>query len=81
MKCPRCGAEMHLDSHRKYDAWMCYECGYMEGRNLGDNIQTRKITNYERLRAMNFNEAVAFVAKGLGISESKLTAWLNDSSN
>ena len=34
MKCPRCGAEMVLDNHRKYEAWMCYECGYMEGRNL-----------------------------------------------
>ena len=81
MKCPRCGAEMQLDSHRKYDAWMCYECGYMEGRNLGDNIQAPKITNYERLRSMNFNEAVAFVAKGLGISEQKLTAWLNETSS
>ena len=32
MKCPRCGSEMTLDSHRKYSAYMCYECGYIEGR-------------------------------------------------
>lgn len=81
MKCPRCGAEMVVDSHRKYDALMCYECGYMEGRNLGDNIQSKKITNYERLRSMNFNEIVAFLSKGLGVKEEKLRAWLDDTEN
>ena len=77
MKCPRCGAEMVLDNHRKYEAWMCYECGYMEGRNLGDNIQARKITNFERLRSMNFNEAATFLSKGLGLKEEKVSAWLD----
>ncbi len=81
MKCPRCGAEMELDNHRKYEVMMCYECGYMEGRNLGDNIQARKITNYERLRAMNFNEAVAFLSKGLGLKEEKLSGWLEDTAH
>ena len=81
MKCPRCGAEMVIDTHRKYDAMMCYECGYMEGRNLGENIQERKITNYERLRAMNFNEAVTFISKGLGLKETTVSAWLDASSN
>ena len=36
MKCPRCGNEMVLDTHRKYPLNMCYECGYMEGRPVGD---------------------------------------------
>ncbi len=80
MKCPRCGAEMHMDSHRKYDVMMCYECGYMEGRNLGDNIQERRITNCERLREMNFNEAVTFMSKGLGLKETTVSAWLDASS-
>lgn len=35
MKCPRCGNEMVLDTHRKYPLNMCYECGYMEGRPVG----------------------------------------------
>ena len=30
MKCPRCGSEMTLDTHRKYPVNMCYECGYNE---------------------------------------------------
>ena len=81
MKCPRCGSEMQLDSHRKYEVMMCYQCGYMEGRNLGDNIQDRKITNYERLRTMNFNETVSFLSKGLGLKEDKLSAWLEDTVN
>ena len=80
MKCPRCGAEMHMDSHRKSDVMMCYDCRYMAGRNLGDNIQERKITNSERLRAMNFNEAVTFMSKGLGLKETTVSAWLDASS-
>ena len=79
MKCPRCGAEMTRDSHRKYDAMMCYECGYMEGRNLGGDIQSRPITNFERLRSMSFNEAVPFMAAGLGLDAAKLRAWLERS--
>ena len=76
MKCPRCGKEMTLDSHRKYDVMMCYECGYMEGRDLGGDIQSRPITNFERLRRMNFNETVPFMAAGLGLDEAVLRAWL-----
>lgn len=81
MKCPRCGAELLLDSHRKYDAWMCYECGYMEGRNLGEDIQAPKITNFQRLRSMNFNEAVTFLSRGLGLKEEKVSAWLDGTGN
>ena len=78
MKCPRCGKEMVVDSHRKYDALMCYECGYMEGRNLGGDLQNRPITNFERLRSMSFNETVSFMAAELGLDETKLSAWLDD---
>lgn len=78
MKCPRCGCEMTLDGHRKYDVMMCYECGYMEGRNLGENIQQRTITNYERLRKMSFNETVAFLSSRLGLNETKVSSWLED---
>lgn len=78
MKCPRCGAELVHDEHRKYDVLMCYECGYMEGRDLGDDIQARRITNFERLRSMNFNETVSFLSKNFQIPEAKLSAWLED---
>ena len=76
MKCPRCGHEMTKDNHRKYDLMMCYACGYMEGRNMGENpIHDRVVTNYERLNGMNFNEAVAFMANGRGLDENKISAW------
>lgn len=76
MKCPRCGQEMTPDSHRKYDAMMCYSCGYMEGRDLGGDIQTRSITNFERLRRMSFNETVAFLGAAFALDENRLSAWL-----
>ena len=80
MKCPRCGHEMTKDNHRKYDLMMCYACGYMEGRNMGENpIHDRVVTNYERLNAMNFNEAVAFMADGLGLDENTISAWFEKS--
>lgn len=67
---------MTKDNHRKYDLMMCYECGYMEGRNMGENpIHNRVVTNYERLNGMNFNEAVAFMADGLGLDENTISAW------
>ena len=76
MKCPRCGHEMTKDNHRKYDLMMCYACGYMEGRNMGENpIHDRVVTNYERLNGMNFNEAVACMADGLGLDENTISAW------
>lgn len=77
MKCPRCGAELVIDSHRKYDVLMCYECGWMDGRDLGDNITEQKITNFERLRKMNFNEAVSFLSNSLKLTDAKLSTWLD----
>lgn len=74
MKCPRCGKEMTLDNHRKIDLFMCYECGYIEGRkNDGDDATAP--SNFERLRNMNFNEAVAFLSSGLDIEETVLAEW------
>lgn len=32
MKCPCCGSEMVMDAHTKIDKFMCYDCGYVEGR-------------------------------------------------
>ncbi len=32
MKCPCCGKEMVMDAHTKIDRFMCYDCGYVEGR-------------------------------------------------
>lgn len=75
MKCPRCGSEMVMDGHRRIDMGMCYECGYIEGRNTGD--YSKPVTNYERLSGLNFNETVAFVAHGLGVDESAIAAWMN----
>lgn len=77
MKCPRCGHEMVLDGHRKIDLFMCYDCGYIEGRNTGDDPAKPRTTNYERLRGLNLNETVAFMSKGLGIDESRLAAWMD----
>ena len=68
---------MVMDGHRKYDVPMCYECGYMVGRNLGEDLQANYVTNYEKLREMNFNETVAFLSNGLGIAEDTVAAWLD----
>lgn len=77
MKCPRCGNEMSMDSHRKYTVPMCYNCGYMEGRNMGDGSAK---TNFEHLKSLNFNEMVAFLSSGTGVDKEKLSAWLCDDS-
>ena len=79
MKCPRCGSEMQIDTHRKYNIPMCYECGYMEGRNLGEAPKGK--TNFARLKAMNFNEASKFISAGLKLSEEDVEEWLNTSSD
>ena len=76
MKCPRCGNEMTLDTHRKYALNMCYECGYIEGR-LNDGPGAGA-SNYARLRAMNFNEAAAFISGGLGLEEATVADWLDN---
>lgn len=78
MKCPRCGNEMKIDEHRKYSMYMCYDCGYMEGRDMG-SVFKPNLTNFEKLRSMNENEAIAFLAKGMHINSTKLTNWMAES--
>ena len=78
-KCPRCGHEMMMDGHRKIDLLMCYDCGYIEGRNTGEEVQEKSLSNYERLRTMNFNETVAFISEGLNIDEKELALWMERS--
>ncbi|MDO4974486.1 MAG: hypothetical protein Q4E38_09800 [Eubacteriales bacterium] len=75
MKCPRCGSEMVLDSHRKIPLNMCYNCGYIEGRAV-ENV--KGLSNYERMKSLNLNEMAAFLASGLGLEEKKIAAWLDD---
>ena len=77
MKCPRCGHEMTTDSHRKYAVQMCYQCGYMEGRDLG-GAPVKGETNFSRMKELNFNELVAFLSAGLGIDAVRLADWLDD---
>ena len=73
MKCPRCGAEMTLDEHRKYGLYMCYECGYMEGRNLGELV-----TNFDQIKTLELEALAEFIAKGLELDADKVTAWLEE---
>ena len=74
MKCPRCGAEMTPDNHRKYTLNMCYACGNIDGL-IDKPIQNRD-TNFKRLKTMNFNETAAFMSRELGIDKDKLVDWL-----
>lgn len=74
MKCPRCGSDMTVDSHRKIPLQMCYNCGYIEGRNI--NPEVKGITNFEHIKTLNFNEFVAFVSAGTGLDKDKMSAWL-----
>ena len=76
MKCPCCGKDMFMDSHTKIDKYMCYDCGYIEGRNISDDSAKYHETNFERLRKLNFNESVAFIANGLGLNENNVNAWM-----
>lgn len=77
MKCPRCGAEMTVDSHRKIPLNMCYECGYIEGRTYDESFDAELETNFKHMKKLNFNEQVAFLIKGLGIDEEKLREFLD----
>lgn len=75
MKCPRCGSEMVLDSHRKYAAFMCYECGYIEGRRV-EPATAANCTNYEKIGKMNLNEVAAFVSASFGLDSKSVALWL-----
>ena len=75
MKCPRCGSEMEMDSHRRIPLNMCYNCGYIEGRAVED---VKGLSNYERMKSLNLNEMAAFLAAGLGLEELEVADWLDD---
>lgn len=75
MKCPRCGSEMVLDTHRKIPLEMCYECGYIEGRSIEEQVSP-KVSNYEHMKTLNFNELVAFLTTGLDLPEKQVSDWL-----
>lgn len=59
MKCPCCGKEMVLDGHRKIDLFMCYECGYIEGRNINDMYVPKAAAHHRRI---DLKKAVALIA-------------------
>ncbi len=69
---------MVLDSHRKVDLMMCYDCGYIEGRRIeGGPVPVGEInTNLRHLESLNMNEAVAFMASGLKIDQQVIFDWL-----
>lgn len=75
MKCPCCGNEMNLDGHRKIDMYMCYQCGYIEGRRAEPAI-AHNCTNYEKLGKMNINELAAFVSANFGLDSNSVALWL-----
>ena len=60
MKCPKCGAEMHVDEHRRYALNMCYECGYIEGR-MNDAVIGE--TNYQHMKKLSPTETASFLRK------------------
>ena len=77
MKCPRCGNEMALDSHRKIPFQMCYKCGYIEGRNY-EKDETPKATNFSHMKTLNLNELAAFMSAGLDVPEERIVDWLTE---
>ena len=51
----------------------------MEGRSYGEapvSAKARKLTNFERLRSMNENEAIIYIAAGLHVDENLLRNWM-----
>ncbi len=82
MKCPRCGSEMVLDSHRKIPLNMCYDCGYIEGRTLDDEPSVPN--NYVHLKKLNMDDTASFLSKGLkdkgiDVNKSTILDWLMSS--
>lgn len=76
MKCPRCGQEMITDNHRKIPLKMCYDCGYIEGRNVPSDED--EITNYDHSKTLNINELASFIAMGLELDRESVFLWLEE---
>ena len=79
MKCPRCGSEMSVASHRKYPVRMCYNCGYTEGQKY--EKEGEHTTNFEHMKTMNFNEMAIYISEGLGLDMDKVMDWMDDMSD
>lgn len=79
MKCPRCSNEMVTDSHRKIPLKMCYECGYIEGRNV--LMAQGAITNFAHSKSLDINELASFLSQGLDIDREELMLWLKAECN
>lgn len=77
MNCPKCGKEMTLDDHRKYPIYMCYSCGHVTAfdENGEGSVQPR---NFSYIKTLDEKALAAYMAKGLGLDEEKLLAWLKD---
>ena len=79
MKCPRCGAEMTIDTHRKIPLNMCYECGYIEGRNLEDGLA--QVSNFIHLKSLTPADAAAFLSDilktiNVDLPQTTISRWL-----
>lgn len=74
MKCPRCGNDMMLDNHRKIPLQMCYDCGYIEGRNVPSD--EGEVTNFDHCKTLNINELASFIAEGLELDREAVILWL-----
>jgi len=78
--CPRCGAAMQHDSHRRMDVMMCYLCGYVDDGSLAKKaerpVEHEKVNNFRHLAKLNPNEAAMFLAKGLKLDPYEVQEWL-----
>ena len=79
MKCPRCGRELTVDSHRKIPLLMCYDCGYIEGRTNDADLTGKR--NFARLQELNLNEMASFLSDGLGVDQDLVAKWLESSAD
>jgi len=79
MKCPKCGADMVVDNHRRYPIEMCYYCGYMEGQNIEiDN--SMKITVIQSFARMNCDSMAEFLSQCdfAGGTQEDIRKWLDE---
>jgi len=81
-KCPRCGAPMQPDQHRRMEVMMCYMCGYVDDGSIAKkndrDVEVEGKTNYEHLKTLSPNETTAFLAKAFNIDMEALSDWLDD---
>lgn len=76
MKCPRCGHDMTIDNHRKIPFQMCYDCGYIESRNV--SVAQGGLSNFAHSKTLNINELASFLAGGLNLDSEQVFLWLQD---